>query len=153
MTYWLEDVDVDGTRTLHGPIAPSFEVNAKQSRAAQSEMLGEAQRKAETTGTTFRSWAADFAEQQKELLTPPVLTGNKPPLTQAQIAASPGLKIGVTRTGWYRVSQAEMLAAGFNQRHGTVVTAVPTRSKCQSRFQATARSPVRLTTLSSMVTA
>ena len=63
----------------------------------------------------FRSWAADFAKQQNELLTPPVLSGNRAADASGD-CWTPGLKIAVTRSGWYRVTLAEMLAAGFNPK-------------------------------------
>jgi Peptidase family C25/Calx-beta domain len=115
VSYWLEDVDLDGTRTLHGPIVPSLvTARSKQDRPAQSEMLKNL--RPTGSGVTFSSWPADFADQQKLLVTPPALNGAKPSLTQTEIAALPGLKIAVSRTGWYRISKALMLAAGFNPK-------------------------------------
>jgi hypothetical protein len=80
-------------------------------------MLSDVQRRPEVTSARFSSWPAAFAAQQSQLLAPPRPAG-KVSLTQREIAALPGVKIAVTKTGWYRVTLAELLAAGFNPKDG-----------------------------------
>jgi hypothetical protein len=117
-TYWLEDVDVNGTRTLHGPIAAEIVYGEPQkSRAVQAEMLSEVGRRLPVSGTMYSSWPADYGKEQTQLLTAPRPSG-KGSLTQREIAGMPGLKLAVSKSGWYRVTLAEMLAAGFNPKEG-----------------------------------
>jgi hypothetical protein len=115
-TYWLEDVDVDGTRTLHGPIAPATELSLMKSDSrAQSETLNEVQPRPTISGVKISGWPAAFASQQSELLTPPK-GSSKTALTQRDIAGTPGVKISVAESGWRRITVSELLAAGLNPK-------------------------------------
>ena len=116
-TYWLEDVDLNGTRTLHGPIVP--EIGKEKLRVAQrAELMTEVARPTMSPGVQFSSWAASS----------PMLSGRSnvggssmradPNDIQHDIAGMAAAKIAVRHAGWYRVTQPELTAAGFTVENG-----------------------------------
>jgi hypothetical protein len=106
--YWLEDVDLSGKTMWHGPIS-AVPVTKLPDRA-QSLMLSQLHTNASN------------ADAQRFLRPPVAAAGKATPLQpsplnlQAQwdIAAKPGAKLMVRKAGWYRVTQPELLAAGFD---------------------------------------
>ena len=122
VTYWLEDVDLNGTRTLHGPIAPTvvYAVPQPGGKALRADLISEmgervSQRTA-PSGVQFNGWAGDGAERQSgpqagmKSASGPVID---PIDMQHQLAGMAGVKLAVGKAGWYRVTQAELQAAGF----------------------------------------
>jgi hypothetical protein len=101
--YYLEDIDLKGGRTLVGPLAPLWSESLPKSQQAKTiSEVSAAQASATTqiggpTGTLDRPAVSPAAIQD-----------------QWAIAAQPGLKIGVKQDGWYRVTQPDMVAAGFD---------------------------------------
>jgi uncharacterized repeat protein (TIGR01451 family) len=108
-SYWLEDVDTNGTRTLHGPVsadsaasspsasdaAPTTALMLHQLNLAQPAVTGaEASHPVENISRTVPT----LTQQQK----------------QFELAAHPGVKIFVKHEGWYRVTQPELLKAGLD---------------------------------------
>ena len=100
--YYLEDLDLKGTHTVTGPFPPVWNPNAP--KAQQAKLLSEV-----AAQTSFAAQAGGPAGAFA-LATPTVAD------IQAQwaIAAQPGLKIGVRQNGWYRVTQPQMVTAGFD---------------------------------------
>ncbi|HMJ24812.1 MAG TPA: hypothetical protein VK475_03255, partial [Pyrinomonadaceae bacterium] len=100
--YYLEDLDVKGTRTLAGPFKPVW--NDSLSKSEQAGMISAA---AATQGSAANQEGGPTGTFEK--------TGLSPAAIQDQwvIAAQAGLKIGVKQDGWYRVTQPDMIAAGF----------------------------------------
>jgi uncharacterized repeat protein (TIGR01451 family) len=101
--YWLEDVDLHGNHTMHGPVSPT---PGPTSNAPDSNPLA--------------GMGADgsvIASQDGFGVVRPLTLG-KP--TKAQynqqydLAGDPGLKVYVTHEGWYRVTRASMVAAGYD---------------------------------------
>jgi len=106
--YWLEDIDVNGTRTMHGPVLAA---------GAQSTM-----------DTTTPAVSRMF--NQMNQAEPPVSASNEGHLTevfaavdsparwqmekQFELAARPAIKISVRHEGWYRVGQPELVKAGLD---------------------------------------
>jgi len=101
-TYWLEDLDLNGQRTLHGPISAS--VTASSARSASSPTMSEYASSAPAVATA--SHIVENAQRQA-------------PPSQSQIdqqfdlAAHPAVKIMADHEGWYRVTQPELIAAGL----------------------------------------
>ena len=57
--YWLEDVDINGTRTLHGPIVPSAgKTQPRKIKGPQAEVLGQRQQIGAGTGIQINGWPA-----------------------------------------------------------------------------------------------
>ena len=173
LRYWLEDWDLSGKRTMHGPVTPVYsnkpllkygnatllndlgkrqnqkydefwriqEIRERLQQAASPRLrTGPAKRDLEDrpreAGTRGRE--QDFAlSPEGTLLLPrgsksrsssPTIGGTlleshqrwdtpqaQRSLRAAQaLASQPGIKIGIREEGWYRVSQPELIAAGFD---------------------------------------
>jgi len=123
--YWLEDVDLSGTRTLHGPIVPQvvFALPAQGGKALRADLISEigqkgaaslspASRRSQVTGVEISRWPAAFrpqlAKERKRVSDPDAAA------VQRQIEAQPGIRIAVNKEGWYRITQPELLAAGLD---------------------------------------
>ena len=100
--YWLEDVDLSGRSTWHGPVvAIQVEGKGHPSRVQQSRVL------ASLAGTETPSRPlAPIAE-----LTRP----NESALNvQHEIASRPAVKIAIKQTGFYRLTQQDLVNAGLD---------------------------------------
>jgi uncharacterized repeat protein (TIGR01451 family) len=107
--YWLEDVDVNGTRTLHGPVTAEAAASPQQSQptAEATVMLSQLNQVQPTPGTSEPSHPTEN-----------VLRNLRPTTTQQQqqfaLAAHPAVKIAVKHEGWYQVTQPELVKAGLD---------------------------------------
>ena len=101
-SYWLEDVDLNGTRTLHGPVyADSF---ANAAPAEQARMLSQLN----------QVIAPAPAQVARALATPaPIIPILAPGETRVSFNEIPAVKMSVTREGWYQVTGAQLAAAGL----------------------------------------
>lgn len=108
--YWLEDVDIEGHKTWHGPV--SVKNKAGNAKLQRSLLLGEAPPPAQVEGKTSRAVALVSATKimPRDLTNLP--TGNL--AQQWQLAAQPAIKISVQGSGWVRVRQEQLVAAGLN---------------------------------------
>jgi len=127
-SYVLEDVDLNGTRTTHGPVqaegspdaAQSF-ARAQVSSAAVQPMASASQPgAAEVTNapllTQLNQLAASASPQPVRALRAP---RPQPPIIarghyRVALDLLPALKIGVQSEGWYRLSRAQLVAGGFD---------------------------------------
>ena len=100
-TYFIESVNVNGATILHGTISP---VASKS--AAEFELGAAAPSATESTDTFVRNYPAEEAQQ------PAPASGTLQ--DQWAIAGQTALKIAIKKDGWYRVTQPQMVAAGFN---------------------------------------
>ncbi len=101
--YWLEALDLNGERSMHGPVTAS--VTASSAKVASSPMMSE------------------FASAQKQLqpashivenaLRPGAMSKSQSQ-QQFDLAGQPAVKIMADHEGWYRVTQPELLAAGLD---------------------------------------
>ncbi|HEX5734972.1 MAG TPA: C25 family cysteine peptidase [Blastocatellia bacterium] len=105
--YWLEDIDLNGKVTLHGPITPA--PGGKLSLRSDSLPLSSVQ-------TDTRAW-------QRQVVVSNVGKNSHPHSaqeslnslqTQWEIAAGPAVKITIKKDGWYRVTQPALVAAGLD---------------------------------------
>ena len=104
--YWLEDVDLQGTRTLHGPVTPTSDVAVPNTE--RSQLITELNRP-----TTDQSLAF-LSRSPRARVARPSNDGAKRREAQFKLAAHPAVKMLVRREGWYRVTQAELVAAGLD---------------------------------------
>jgi uncharacterized repeat protein (TIGR01451 family) len=104
--YWLEDVDLNGSRTMYGPI--SVDSGPSPTHAvASSAMLSDTARSNAALGTN------GARSHIREAVVTPVIS--KATLTTGfQLAAQPAVKIFVAQEGWYHVTQPQLVAAGLN---------------------------------------
>jgi len=105
--YWLEDVEVNGTRTVHGPVSASGTQTSSEATPAESRMLSQMnQAQPVASGSqesqTVESFAAtdSVAPWQIE--------------KQYELASHSAIKISVRHEGWYRVGQPELVKAGLD---------------------------------------
>jgi uncharacterized repeat protein (TIGR01451 family) len=105
--YWLEDVDLNGTRTMHGPIAVEAGPATPQA-FARATTIGDLAQANSAQGLATRA-----ESHIREAVTTPVaseLTRN----IGFQLAARPAVKIFVDHEGWYRITQPQLVAAGLD---------------------------------------
>src|SRR2546422_2111690 len=112
LRYWLEELDLKGRRTWHGPIDVK---SAKGNRlAAQPERVRSVLLTRLGRGHASVT-AAPWYGPREAATAPPT---EEQLVVQWRLAASVALKLGVQAEGWYRVSQSELVAAGFDPRGG-----------------------------------
>ncbi len=108
-SYWLEDVDVNGTRILHGPVSAADSVNPQFSTDANvATSVTMSQLNQSLPAATFTSLSHRAERWPTNLRT----------LTQRQkqfdLAANSAVKISVQHEGWYRVTQPQLVQAGLD---------------------------------------
>jgi len=102
--YWLEDVETDGTRSLHGPVSP--QAGVMPAGEADSNLISELN----TSGAELSDTSASHVAEATVV----PAAGARQRERQFQIAAHPAVRIEVEREGWYRVTQPQLVAAGLN---------------------------------------
>ncbi len=136
--YYLEDLDINGTRTMHGPVIPAAgpaasSVSTRSGRAILLDELNVSARENSIAQHSQRGWAFSAGSQpsanplkeidSSESITAPSASGSQLSATattsnsqdkQKALAALPGLKLSVREDGWYLATQAELVAAGLN---------------------------------------
>jgi uncharacterized repeat protein (TIGR01451 family) len=101
--YWLEDVDLHGVHTMHGPVSPTFGDAETPVNSPALAGLGQ-------SGTVLAS-PAGYGVVRDLAIGDVTKDQTK---TQRDIANDVTLKIFVTEEGWQRVTRAAMVAAGFD---------------------------------------
>lgn len=96
--YYLEDIDLKGDVTLHGPVSPSlsFSLDSLSENSKLLTDLGEPERTPSQKDTVS---TGAVVEQNRGIRGGPVETG---------------VRVGVDHDGWYRVSAQELSLAGFD---------------------------------------
>lgn len=105
--YWLEDVDVNGARTMHGPASEQSAASAGSAEAAPSARTFAQLSQAQPAAVSAESRAV-------EAVAPAVLPTKDLIQRQFELAAHPAVKILVRHEGWYRVTQLELVKAGLD---------------------------------------
>jgi hypothetical protein len=103
-TYYIESVNVDGATRLHQAISPV--VSSKPLSEFAPAPAAPNGVNATESDVFEKSYPAEEAHQ------PNVASGTLQ--QQWAIAGQTALKIGIKKDGWYRVTQPQMVAAGFN---------------------------------------
>lgn len=112
-TYWIESVDLNGTRKLHGPVVPRLAVQSlgraisSDSTTPDSLTLSDLRAPLDVRGSSQRAISSEAS--------PSANAGNDITLArQFELAGQTAAKILVSREGYYRVSRAQLAAAGFD---------------------------------------
>jgi uncharacterized repeat protein (TIGR01451 family) len=108
--YWLEDVDVNGTRALHGPVtaeAATGSQSASETIPATALMLNQLNQALPAAPSNEGSHPLENVLQEFE----PTSTQKQ---RQFELAAHPAVKLFVKHEGWHRVTQPELLQAGLD---------------------------------------
>jgi uncharacterized repeat protein (TIGR01451 family) len=107
-SYWLEDIDVNGTRTLHGPVSIEAGVQpGSEAMAAETHMLSQLNQAQPPSPGSQQSHAIETLPEQSAPNTGQILK-------QFELAAHPAVKILVQHEGWYQVGQADLVKAGLD---------------------------------------
>lgn len=117
--YWLEDIELSGRRTLHGPTVPVREPG--RPIPAPSVLLSELD---EATEAVEHARLAEGVPEAEDVLTPDTARISAEPVayseaspdqinTQIALAGQAAVKILVRDPGWYRIAQSDLLAAGL----------------------------------------
>jgi uncharacterized repeat protein (TIGR01451 family) len=107
-SYWLEDIDVNGTRTMHGPVSVlAGAQSGSDASASETRMLSQMNQAQPPTPGSQESHVVE---------TLPLASAPTPSQIQKQyqLAAHPAVKIYVQHEGWYRVTQPELVKAGLD---------------------------------------
>jgi uncharacterized repeat protein (TIGR01451 family) len=108
--YWLEDVDVNGTRIMHGPVTAgesAISQSTSEPAPATSLMLSQLN---QSQPAAARNESSHSVEN--------VVPDSDPTSAQLQkqfeLAAHPAVKIFVKHEGWQSVTQPELISAGLD---------------------------------------
>jgi CSLREA domain-containing protein len=105
VSYWLEDIDLNGATSLHGPFftSPAGKLTPEADRVLLSGLS--------KTSSEPAQWQMQPATAiNKGVETP----GPGSLQSQWEIAAQPGVKLLINHPGWYRVSQPQLVASGLD---------------------------------------
>ena len=105
-SYILEDVDLNGARTEHGPVSPESTVQAT-TPVVTAPLLSQLNRAITSTSTPAPSAPRSGAPIPVVSPLPPV------EVTSAYLDGKPAAKISVRTEGWYAVTGAQLAAIGF----------------------------------------
>jgi hypothetical protein len=143
--YWLKDIDLNGTHTMHGPVTPVFSREPIPEKL-RPELLSEVGMRLQERYHHY--WKVRELKEKirsqglrsaKGALRPRSLrTGNRVPLRigpaglevrgfhrrpdpatndiQRYLASKAAVKISVKEEGWYRVTQSELVGAGLSPK-------------------------------------
>jgi peptidase C25-like protein len=102
--YWLEEIDLDGTATWHGPASVNgFDAELASSPGENAPLLSEiVSIQSEMFTTLPVEPVAKLSRPTEALLS-----------VQAAAVSQQAVKLRVNRAGWYRLTQQELAASGF----------------------------------------
>ncbi|HST22439.1 MAG TPA: C25 family cysteine peptidase, partial [Blastocatellia bacterium] len=102
-SYWLEEIDTRGKSIWHGPVTAKY-VGGDAPTINRATLLSDAGR--------VQSTSISSAQLERKASIPVPMPQSLS--TQATIASNSAIKLSVRREGWYRVTQPELVAAGFD---------------------------------------
>ncbi len=107
VSYWLEDVDINGESTWHGPVAVQRSARPMPLAGPQSARAGSSDVRAETKAE------ADSPESHQAPQAAPVRGDPAMYPLQWILAGRPAVKVLIREEGWYRIEQQHLLEAGM----------------------------------------
>src|SRR5581483_7795851 len=121
-TYWLEDVDLNGTSTWHGPFGVT--ASMKVTSRVNSMLLPEINSAIHQNTVIENSYPAGFRLHANSSGSTLAITSGRSPGRPAPISASLqrqwsvasqfAIKIAVNKTGWYHLNMVDLMAAGLS---------------------------------------
>ncbi|MGK2856587.1 MAG: C25 family cysteine peptidase, partial [Thermoanaerobaculia bacterium] len=116
VSYWLEDIGLDGVRQWTGPAFPRSDDRAS-ARSSMTEAnspslgeLGDIENPTPALHKVQPGLGIELSATAETLATAELIA--RPPAWTAP--AEPGAKLLVAEDGWYRVTRAELISAGFD---------------------------------------
>lgn len=102
-SYVLEDVDLNGTRTTHGPATPNSMAQA-DAAVAQSPLLSQMN----------QAMTPMVAPSMRVMRSPdPQIPSLAAGGYRVSVDSQPAVKISITSEGWYRITRNQLVAAGM----------------------------------------
>lgn len=111
VAYWLEDLDFNGKSTWHGPVTPVAGGPALPDVAPSAELHELSKRTKAWKVFVTHGEAGERRGRPAWGATP-----QSPIDTQWTLAGQAAVKMGIRAAGWYRVAQADLVAAGLDPR-------------------------------------
>ncbi len=105
--YWIEDVDINGTRTMHGPATPESTSLRRTTSFAVSAETSPLLRELRSGASAGKPINRPINAARPVL--PTVLAGT----VRFRAADHDAVKISVDHEGWYRIAVADLIAAGL----------------------------------------
>ncbi|MBS1790770.1 MAG: hypothetical protein JST85_23845 [Acidobacteria bacterium] len=131
--YWLEDIDLDGTHTLHGPFTPLFGPGASQNKGGKKSNRSAPNSNSSQNSITLEAMSRQAAQEMRathEVTSVGALPGSylsaavrnakagepkdSAELSLRMLGGERAVKLAIKQEGWYRVMQPELLAAGLD---------------------------------------
>jgi uncharacterized repeat protein (TIGR01451 family) len=109
--YWLEDVDLDGVRTMHGPVVADSNVLPSGPIASTSSLSLVGVARSVPAPASMNTSNSEVAHVRQAVAQP--LSAGSAASVGFALAANSAIKILVDHEGWYRVTQSQLLAAGL----------------------------------------
>jgi hypothetical protein len=114
--YYLEDLDLNGTKTMNGPVTPVDGGLQAPPVTVTSTSMRELGHRSKRRGRINEERGARLERRHNADRSAKVVRPASELETQRALAAQPAVKIGVNHPGWYRVTQAELVGAGLDRR-------------------------------------
>lgn len=122
--YWIEDRNLRGQRTKHGPVTPVMTDQPPPSKWP-SPFLSQVLRKQTSWAKARDTRQMRSARHRIQRPDAPIVTSTQrrppwegtalsPPDAQHALAAAPAVQILIRETGWYRVPQPDLIRAGLD---------------------------------------
>jgi hypothetical protein len=108
--YWLEDVDLNGTRTIHGPV--QVESSAAAMPLTTRAMMLQDLSRTNSMQASSMDPAPGSAHVREAIARTEISSATRE--VGFRLASQPAVKIYVDHEGWYRVTQAQLVTAGLN---------------------------------------
>ena len=124
-SYWLEDIDLDGTSTWHGPYgvtstSPNSRTRLTRTKSVLLSNLGVTRSDNAVKLREYPAGVSTAASNSPAISQTngrtPTRPGQIPASLQKQwqIASQNAIKIAVNKTGWYKVNLLDLMAAGLS---------------------------------------
>lgn len=135
LRYWLEDIDTNGTRTWHGPVmaVDGEEDLPEQVESVLLSYLGNGASGGRSDGSPWKYWTSATTEKKHAAVSGTRMARSTNGMHRSLTVAAAGIdeserlriqwdlarqaavKILIKEEGWYRVTRAELVAAGLGE--------------------------------------
>jgi uncharacterized repeat protein (TIGR01451 family) len=103
-SYLLEDVDINGVRNTHGPVSPDSTIQ-DAAPATQPVLFNQLSKSMQAAASSASSWGP-----HRPIVNPTASAE----VSSAFLDALPAAKISVESEGWYIITRAQLISAGFD---------------------------------------
>lgn len=111
--YWLEEIDINGIRTIHGPI-DVHRTGGQPPRESQAALLSQLGRGEPSTHPLALSYQPGRPDVRSAEFSAQAATNSS--ASTLKLASMPAVKMTIKEEGWYRVTQQELAAAGLDPK-------------------------------------